>query len=418
MRQRSYPVPSHETERLAELATYQLLDSAPEQVFDDVVQLARSLFRVATSTVSLIDDDRQWFKARAGLDVCETGRDAAFCGHAILKNDVMVVADALRDERFANNPLVTGPPHIRFYAGAPLTTPAGFNIGTLCIFDPDPRPNGLAASERGHLAMLADLVMERLVMRRLQLERCGEAEQVRSVAERLDASASALDDQALDMAALATAGALKSDAAGQGVRQLVLMGADVERSVASVASDMADVASGADAMRDAVQGLATHLEGIGSVAADICSIARQTKMLSLNASIEAARAGDAGRGFGVVATEVRQLSGRIAHAADHVLGELRGTERTVALVVTQFDKLAERIVGTQAGSRRIATTAADQETTRAHVGEEIDGAVATAQQVGRCAQAVGRHSTAVLGHATLLRRHADQLMKRYEQAKI
>ncbi|MFV3517398.1 GAF domain-containing protein, partial [Mycobacterium tuberculosis] len=91
---------------MAELSAYKVLDSTSERVFDDIVRLAQSLFDVATSTVSLIDDERQWFKARVGLDVCETGRDAAFCGHAILENDVMVVPDTHADERFAANPLV------------------------------------------------------------------------------------------------------------------------------------------------------------------------------------------------------------------------------------------------------------------------------------------------------------------------
>ncbi len=118
---RSYPVPKDESVRRAELAAYQILDSNPERVFDDVVRLAQSLFGVATSTVSLVDEERQWFKARVGLDVQETGRDVAFCGHTILQNTVLVVPDAQADDRFVNNSLVTGPPPISGFMPVPLS---------------------------------------------------------------------------------------------------------------------------------------------------------------------------------------------------------------------------------------------------------------------------------------------------------
>lgn len=418
MNQRSFPVPADEVARLAELTEYKVLDSAPERVFDDIVRLAQSLFDVATSTVSLIDDDRQWFKARVGVDACETGRDAAFCGHAILKSDVMVVPDALADERFATNPLVTGAPFIRFYAGAPLTTPAGFNIGTLCIFDPTPRPQGFSALERTHLAMLAGMVMERLVTRRLRLERQAEAEQVLAVAARLDMAASHLAEQAKSLTDLATAGALRSDAAGQGVRQLILMGTDVEQGVTGTSGDIDRVGEDTIAMRQTVEGLAVHLDGIGSVAGEISSIASQTKMLALNASLEAARAGEAGRGFAVVADEVRQLAGLTASATDHILAELRSIERTIARVVDRCKLLTGRVADVQASSARINATSALQAATRIHVGEEIDDMVEAARQIGACAQQVGGYSGDVLGAASLLRGHADRLMRHYMQAPL
>lgn len=418
MDQRYYPVPDDEAGRLAELAAYKVLDSASERVFDDVVRLAQSLFDVATSTVSLIDDDRQWFKARVGLDVCETGRDAAFCGYAILESDVMVVPDAQADERFAANPLVTGEPFIRFYAGAPLTTPAGFNIGTLCIFDPTPRPRGFSALERTHLAMLAGMVMERLVTRRLRLERQAEAEQVLTVAARLDEAASHLARQAKSLTELATTGALRSDAAGQGVRQLVLMGDEVENRVVGASSDIERVGEDTVAMRQTVEGLSVHLEGIESVAGEISSIASQTKMLALNASIEAARAGDGGRGFAVVANEVRQLAGLTANATDHILAELRSIERTVSRVLERCERLTERVADVQAGSARIKATAILQATTRSHVGAEIDDMVEAAHRIGACAQEVDGHSAEVLGAASVLRGHADRLMRHYMQAPL
>ncbi|WP_193751768.1 methyl-accepting chemotaxis protein [Sphingomonas sanguinis] len=418
MDHRSFPLPNDEAARLAELFAYKVLDSASERVFDDIVRLAQSLFDVATSTVSLIDDDRQWFKARVGLDVCETGRDAAFCSHAILETDVMVVPDAHADERFAANPLVTGAPFIRFYAGAPLTTPAGFNIGTLCIFDPTPRPQGFSALERTHLTMLAGMVMERLVTRRLRLERQAEAEQVLAVAAQLDEAASHLARQAKSLTDLATAGALRSDAAGQGVRQLVLMGDDVEKGVVAASSDIECAGEDTTAMRQSVEGLAVHLEGIGSVAVEISSIASQTKMLALNASIEAARAGEAGRGFAVVANEVRQLAGLTASATDHILAELRSIERTITRVVECCELLTERVVAVQASSARIKATSTLQAATRVHVGEEIDDMVEAAQQIGVCAQKVDGHSDDVMGAAALLRGHADRLMRHYMQTPL
>lgn len=412
----SFPIPVNEAERQAELLAYKVLDTASERVFDDVVRLTQSLFGVATSTVSLIDDDRQWFKARAGLEVEETERSAAFCGHAILQNAVMVVPDARADDRFAENPLVTGPPHIRFYAGAPLTTPAGLNIGTLCIFDPKPRPDGFSRQEASHLSMLAGMVMERLIARRLRLERQQESQQVRSVAGRLNTAASQLELQAKDMSALATDGALRSDAAGQGVRQLVSMAAEVETILTGVTGNIDHVSDDADSMRTIVDGLGGHLEGIGAVASEISSIASQTRLLSLNASIEAARAGDSGRGFAVVANEVRQLAGLTAAATDHIQSELRAIEDTVARVVERCDILAGRVVAMQTDSSRIRATAELQAATRIHVGEEVDDAVSAVRQIGVSAKLVDGHSEAVLSEVVVLRNHADSLMQRYLEA--
>ncbi len=399
--------------RRAELAAYQILDSDPERVFDDVVRLAQSLFGVATSTVSLVDEERQWFKARVGLDVQETGRDVAFCGHTILQNTVLVVPDAQADDRFVNNSLVTGPPHIRFYAGAPLTTPAGLNIGTLCIFDPRPRPAGFDEIERGHLSMLARIVMERLHVRRLELERQNDAEKFLVVAGALDDAASHLDQGAEGLAKLAETGALRCDAAGQGVRQLVLMGKEVEQEVAHVATDVTQLAATTEKMRSSVRNLTGHLEGIGSVASEISTIASQTKMLALNASIEAARAGDVGRGFNIVAGKVRTLAGRTTVATDHIMSELKAIKNTVAMVVSECDRVFERVDGMQTVSQRIRRTSSLQGAVHADVILEIDEAVVTAQEVGGSANVVNEHSTAVHGQAARLRSQAAQLTQRY-----
>src|SRR6185295_19299713 len=118
-------MPIHEPERLAALERYAILDTKAEQAFDELVGLACAIFDVPIALISLVDESRQWFKARVGLDAAETPRDISFCGHAIHDLDIMIVNDALSDPRFFDNPLVTGDPKIRFYAGAQLTTPDG-----------------------------------------------------------------------------------------------------------------------------------------------------------------------------------------------------------------------------------------------------------------------------------------------------
>lgn len=154
------PVPDGESDRLAALYLLLILDTPPEQRFDKIVGFAAGEFDAPIVLISLIDTNRQWFKARVGADVCETARDISFCGHAILKPEVMVVPDALDDERFADNPLVTGEPHIRFYAGAPLVMPGGQTIGTLCVIDRKPRT--FDSYDLAILSTLRDLVVHEL----------------------------------------------------------------------------------------------------------------------------------------------------------------------------------------------------------------------------------------------------------------
>lgn len=160
------PLPTDEADRLAALERYGILDTAPEARFDRITRLAQTLFDVPIALVSLVDRDRQWFKSCIGLDVLETGRDAAFCAHAILADGVTEVLDPEGDPRFADNPLVTGPPHIRYYAGAPLITPDGFALGTLCIIDQRTRAP-LTPHDRATLRDLADVVVDDLELRNL-----------------------------------------------------------------------------------------------------------------------------------------------------------------------------------------------------------------------------------------------------------
>lgn len=161
---RPYPVPDNEPLRLAALMRYAILDTAPEPVFDDVVRLAQSLFRVPSGAVSFVDDDRQWFKARRGIGFAETRREDALCAHTILSAAPMVVPDALDDPRFSANALVVRAPYIRFYAGAPLTTPGGFNIGTVCLIDSAPRDD-FHPCDQQQLEALATVTMAELERR-------------------------------------------------------------------------------------------------------------------------------------------------------------------------------------------------------------------------------------------------------------
>lgn len=145
-------LPVDESERVAMLRDLGLLDTPPEERFDRVTRLAAALFDVPIALVSLVDSNRQWFKSRQGLEAVQTERTVSFCGHAILRPETLVVTDTLTDPRFADNPLVTGPPHIRFYAGRPIAMPGGKRAGTLCIIDRRPRTFDAAA-----LARLNDL---------------------------------------------------------------------------------------------------------------------------------------------------------------------------------------------------------------------------------------------------------------------
>ncbi len=156
--------PANEEARVIALDKYAILDTDPEQFFDDLTLLASHVCNTPIALISLVDEDRQWFKSRVGLNASETSRDIAFCSTAILQTDVFVIPDALADERFRDNPLVVSDPHIRFYAGAPLINEDGYALGTLCVVDRAPRE--LAPEQKEALKALSRLVLAQLEFRR------------------------------------------------------------------------------------------------------------------------------------------------------------------------------------------------------------------------------------------------------------
>jgi GAF domain-containing protein len=155
---------TNDGDRVSALQKYAILDSEPEQAFDDLTLLASYVCKTPMALISLIDEDRQWFKAKVGISATETSRDIAFCSTAIQQTDVFVVPDALQDERFRTNPLVVSDPNIRFYAGAPLINEDGYALGTLCVIDQTPRE--LGTDQRAALKALSRLVLMQMEFRR------------------------------------------------------------------------------------------------------------------------------------------------------------------------------------------------------------------------------------------------------------
>ena len=165
------PLPKDESARLDALNQFEILDTPPEESFDSLARLASQICGTPIALVSLIDSTRQWFKTKVGIDVPETSRNIAFCAQALHQSDVLIVPDATQDPRFADNPLVTAAPYMRFYAGMPLITPTGHALGTLCVIDRAPKQ--LAPGQIEALRVLGQQVVSQLELRRrtMTLER-------------------------------------------------------------------------------------------------------------------------------------------------------------------------------------------------------------------------------------------------------
>ena len=157
--------------RTAMLADYAIMDSPPEPSFDDIVYLAADICEAPIATISLIDDDRQWFKARIGVDVCETGLDRSVCAHGLSSAGLLIIPDMKVDPRTAENPIVTQKPAMRFYAGAPLRTSRGDTLGMLCVVDHFPRSTGLTQRQQRALTSLARQAVTSIELHRLLRER-------------------------------------------------------------------------------------------------------------------------------------------------------------------------------------------------------------------------------------------------------
>ncbi len=169
-------IPLHENARLEAVRQYEPFKPFDDDAYASVLELACDMFEVSAAFVSLVDRHEQVFPVRRGLDLCGTSRDVSFCAHAVAQEEMLVVLDATLDSRFADNPLVTGAPHIRFYAGAPLVSPSGHTVGTLCLTDAKPR-NAFSNAKRRHLRRLAEIVLDKLELRRLRL--AGQVSQIR-----------------------------------------------------------------------------------------------------------------------------------------------------------------------------------------------------------------------------------------------
>ena len=158
------PKPKNEVQRIKVLWQYDVLDTVPEAVFDELTELAALICGAPVALISLVDENRQWFKSKLGVSINETSRDVSLCAHAILQRDLFIVPDATQDKRFKDNPLVVASPKIRFYAGMPLISPGGQALGTLCVIDTVPRQ--LTDDQQQALRLLARHVMTELELRR------------------------------------------------------------------------------------------------------------------------------------------------------------------------------------------------------------------------------------------------------------
>ncbi|SDM69689.1 PAS domain S-box-containing protein [Methylobacterium phyllostachyos] len=250
-------LPIGDEARLNALDAFAILDTPPERGFDDIVHLARRLCDVPVALVSLVDRDRQWFKARAGFPPCETDLDRSVCKFALAEPGLLQIPDLTRDARTRDNPLVTGEPYLRFYAGAPLRTPEGHALGSLCVIDHAPRPGGLTPAQAEDLTALARQVMDQLLLRRSLVERDAMIRERRASQHERD-----------------VLGATQADVAGAGGEQDVVLGKLLEGAMGAVpAADGAalELVDGQALEYRAVRGSLTEHKGLHVPLADSSS---------------------------------------------------------------------------------------------------------------------------------------------------
>lgn len=173
------PRPANESKRLAALRRYQILDTVPERDYDDITALACYVCATPIAFMSLVDEARQWFKSKTGVEATETSRDVAFCAHTVMGTELMVVSDALEDARFAQGPLTQAAPNVRFYAGMPLVTPEGYSVGALCVVDREPRT--LTPAQATALKALGRQAVQLMELRRVSAELAGALEDIKSL---------------------------------------------------------------------------------------------------------------------------------------------------------------------------------------------------------------------------------------------
>jgi len=227
------PLPANEKERLLDLQSYDILDTPDEEAFDEIARIASIIFDMPIALVSLVDQERQYFKARVGLEARETHRNLAFCAHAILDSKVMVVEDAAEDQRFVDNALVTEDPRIRFYAGAPLITDEGNNLGTLCVIDTKPRT--ITPQQEAILQALAHRVISEMKLRRANTQLRGTRDNINRMFNALSDGVVAInrtgDVTFVDEKAVQVFGIQIEDATGRRWADVLDMGADATEAV-------------------------------------------------------------------------------------------------------------------------------------------------------------------------------------------
>jgi two-component sensor histidine kinase len=215
------PFPPTEIERLAALDRYGILDTAPEPGFDDIVLLATRICEAPVALVSLVAENRQWFKARIGFPACETPLSQSVCAQALHQRGVFIIRDLTLDDRTRSNSLVTGEPFIRFYAGAPLETPDGIPLGTLCVIDTKARPEGLTPTQIDSLQALARQVMSQMELRRVLSESAAQSSEAKQRQEMLKSELSHRLKNILAMVQAIVSQTLRSTKDDKGAREVL-----------------------------------------------------------------------------------------------------------------------------------------------------------------------------------------------------